>query len=86
MNDDTSSNQQHITAPTLPTIIRLPEVLQTIGLSRPSVYRLIKLGEFPQQVKLGRSAVGWLRTEVIQWITDRMDARVAPQQPQQLAA
>ena len=55
MNDTTSSTQQHTTAPALPilpAIIRLPEVMQTVGLSRPSIYRLMKLGEFPQQVKL----------------------------------
>lgn len=85
MNDNTSNTPQH-TTPALPVIIRLPEVLQSIGLSRPSVYRLMKLGEFPQQVKLGHSAVGWLRAEVSQWIADRVAARLAPQQAQQQAA
>jgi len=56
-------------------IIRLPELLQTVGLSRPSIYRLMKLGEFPQQVKIGLSAVGWSRVEVEQWIAGRMNAR-----------
>jgi len=56
-------------------IIRLPELLQTVGLSRPSIYRLMKLGEFPQQVKIGLSAVGWTRAEVEQWIVERMNAR-----------
>ncbi|GAA0888753.1 AlpA family transcriptional regulator [Rhodanobacter soli] len=84
MNDNTSSNQQQTTAPVppiLPAIIRLPEVLQSVGLSRPSIYRLMKLGEFPQQVKLGLSSVGWMRAEIAQWITDRMDARATPQPP-----
>ena len=56
-------------------IIRLPELLQIVGLSRPSIYRLVKLGEFPQQVKIGLSAVGWSRTEVEHWIAGRMNAR-----------
>jgi prophage regulatory protein len=56
-------------------IIRLPELLQIVGLSRPSIYRLMKLGEFPQQVKIGLSAVGWSRTEVEHWIAGRMNAR-----------
>lgn len=84
MNDDTSNPQQHTAAPalpTLPTIVRLPEVMQAVGLSRPRIYRLIRLGLFPQQIKLGLSSVGWIQAEVMQWITDRMDAR-APRQQQ----
>jgi len=82
MNED-----QCTTSPnSLPAIVRLPEVLQTVGLSRPSIYRLMKLGQFPQQVKLGVSSVGWLRSEVIAWITLRMDARVTLPPPLQQAA
>jgi prophage regulatory protein len=58
-------------------IIRLPELLQTVGLSRPSIYRLMKLGGFPQQVKIGLSGVGWSRAEVEHWITARMNSRSA---------
>lgn len=61
--------------PSSPTIIRLPEVLRRIGLSRPSVYRMMKAGTFPQQVKLGAAAVGWLRAEVERWISDKAQAR-----------
>jgi prophage regulatory protein len=61
--------------PSIPTIIRLPEVLRRIGLSRPTVYRMMKAGTFPQQVKLGAAAVGWLRVEVEQWIGERARAR-----------
>lgn len=63
------------TTHTPPSIIRLPELLATVGLSRPSVYRMMKAGTFPQQVKLGTAAVGWLRAEVEQWIAERARAR-----------
>jgi prophage regulatory protein len=59
----------------LPAIIRLPEVLRMVGLSRPSVYRLVKAGAFPQQVKLSTAAVGWLRSEVERWIAEKVKAR-----------
>ena len=71
MTDTTRTTE----AAALPAIIRLPEVLQIVGLSRPSIYRLMKLGEFPRQVKLGQSSVGWMRAEVAQWIACRMEAR-----------
>jgi prophage regulatory protein len=74
VNDNTSNTQQHITA-NRPTIIRLPEVMQTIGLSRPSVYRMVKAGTFPQQVRLGLKAVGWFRAEVEQWLAELAQAR-----------
>jgi prophage regulatory protein len=57
------------------TIIRLPEVLSTTGLSRPTVYRKVKEGSFPQPLRLGAAAVGWLLHEIEQWITTLAEAR-----------
>ncbi len=68
----TATNQ---TRPALSTIIRLPEVLSTTGLSRPTVYRKVKDGTFPQPLRLGAAAVGWLLHEVEQWITALAEAR-----------
>jgi len=65
----------HATTSASPTIIRLPEVMQTVGLSRPTVYRMLKAGTFPQQIKLGTAAVGWLRSEVEHWIATRVKER-----------
>jgi prophage regulatory protein len=58
-----------------PAILRLRDVLVTIGLSRPTLYRMVRAGTFPPQVRLGAASVGWLRTEVEQWIADRAEAR-----------
>jgi len=55
------------------TIWRLPDVLHHTGLSRSTIYDMIGRGDFPQQVQLGRRAVGWMSQDVIDWI----DARVA---------
>lgn len=64
-----------IEATTTDALLRLPAVLAAVGMSRPSVYRMIKSGTFPQQVKLGTAAVGWLRSEVEQWIAGRVAQR-----------
>lgn len=61
----------------LPIIIRLPEVTRMIGLSRASIYRMMKLGKFPASVPLGELAVGWLRSEVEHWIAERVSQRGA---------
>ena len=55
-------------------IMRLPEVLELTGLSKSTLYRRMKAGEFPQPVRLGGPrcrAVGWLADEVYAWI-DRL--------------
>ena len=52
-------------------IIRLPTVLRLTGLSRTSVYRKMEREEFPQRVDLGARAVGWLLSEVLEWIKSR---------------
>jgi predicted DNA-binding transcriptional regulator AlpA len=52
---------------TLPQIMRLPAVMDAVGLSRPSIYRLMKERAFLAQVKLGMASVGWLRAEREAW-------------------
>ncbi len=49
-------------------MLRLPEVAERTGVSRQTIYRWIKAGQFPKQVKLGASAVRWCEVEVEQWI------------------
>lgn len=65
--------QSNVAAPL--QIMRLPEVIATVGLSRPSIYRLKDAGAFPKQIKLGASSVGWLRAEIEAWIAARVSAR-----------
>jgi prophage regulatory protein len=56
-------------------LIRLPEVLQTVGLSRSEWYRLISIGKAPRSVPLGARARGWDDIEVQGWIAERIAAR-----------
>lgn len=56
------------------TIMRLKQVIKQTGLSRSSIYRRIKQNNFPQQVSLGGRSVGWVSTEVDQWVSERVDA------------
>jgi prophage regulatory protein len=53
------------------SILRLPEVLARVSLSRPTLYRLIRARTFPRPVQLGPSAVGWRASDVDQWIANR---------------
>jgi prophage regulatory protein len=53
-------------------ILRLPAVLIRTGLSRSTTYELIGRNQFPKPVSLGVRAVGWLESEVNEWIAKRI--------------
>ena len=38
-------------------------------LSRSTLYQYIKDGDFPKPVRLGLRAVGWLESDISDWIT-----------------
>lgn len=52
-------------------ILRADEVEHRTGLSRTSIWRLERRGEFPSRRKLGPNAVGWLKEEVEDWVASR---------------
>lgn len=52
-------------------ILRRPEVERMTKLSKPTIYRLIRQGRFPQPLQLSSQAVGWLKHEVVDWIATR---------------
>ena len=54
------------------TILRLSEVKARTGLARSTIYDRIKTGSFPAQVSLGPRAVGWLASDVEDWIAGQV--------------
>lgn len=56
------------------TILRLPAVKASTGLSRSTIYLRISEGVFPKPVSLGGRAVGWLEEEVQSWLAQRIAA------------
>ena len=55
--------------------LRLPDVKSRTGLSRSSIYAKIKQGIFPKYINLGARSVGWLESEVNEWISARLQTR-----------
>ena len=51
-------------------ILRLPEVMALVGLSRSSIYDLMARRRFPSPLKLTASAAGWRVGAVRQWLAD----------------
>lgn len=54
-------------------IIRLPVVKARTGLSRSTIYQHIANGTFPKQINLGVRAVGWLESDINEWIDSRLE-------------
>ena len=56
-------------------VIRLNTVKAVTGLSRSTIYALIKAGKFPKQIQLTSArCVGWLESDVMEFITSRINA------------
>ncbi len=53
--------------------LRLRQVSQLTGLGRSMIYQMQAEGRFPQRIKLGDRAVGWLESEVRAWLAARVE-------------
>lgn len=51
---------------------RLPRVRARVDLSRSSIYDLIAKGKFPRPIKLGARSVGWLDSDIDNWLRERV--------------
>ena len=55
-----------------PAFLRRKQVETRTGLSRSTIYQYVKDGAFPKPVPLGPRAVGWLESDVSEWIAERV--------------
>ena len=51
-------------------VLRLPDVIALVGLSRASVYAQVAERRFPCPIKLTKHASGWRFGEVRAWLAD----------------
>lgn len=56
-------------------IIRLKEVIGSTGLARSTIYKFVSVGVFPKPISLGDRCVGWLESEVQDWILGKVKER-----------
>lgn len=48
--------------------MRLDGVLHTTGLGKNTLYRRIREGSFPKQVRIGPNSVAWRQSDVALWM------------------
>mgnify|MGYP003625688216 CR=1 FL=1 len=58
-------------------ILRLKDVISQTGLARSTIYKYIDAGSFPKPVPLGGRSVGWVQSEVQDWIAHAIQQRDA---------
>ena len=56
----------------MPVLLRRPDVQQRTGLSRSSLYNLIKEGRFPRPVQISDRSVAWVSDDIDVWINTRI--------------
>jgi len=49
------------------------EVEKLSGLSRATIYRLLKIGKFPRPLSIGTGSVRWRQSDVIAWQQSLVD-------------
>jgi prophage regulatory protein len=53
-------------------VIKLRQVKELTTFSSATIYRLIKKGEFPRQIKLSERSSGWLLEDINTWLEQRI--------------
>lgn len=63
----------------LDRLIKLPEVIDHVGISRSQIYNLIAMARFPAPLKIGGSAEGigsrsarWSQNQIQSWIQEQV--------------
>ena len=55
-------------------IYRVKDLVEILGISRTTIYRMRKTGEFPRPISLGDRAKGWLWEDIEEWVKSRRAA------------
>ena len=56
-------------------LLRVPQVKELTMLSSAGIYRLMKQGKFPKQIKIIERSSRWIQSEIMDFITEKMEAR-----------
>lgn len=74
LHQQTPIHLVHSALPVVPKdrLIRIHDVTDKTGLSRTTIYQLMKDGSFPKQIKLSSRCAVWPESAVLQWVQDRI--------------
>ena len=47
------------------------EVAELIGVSKSTLRRMVSANEFPKPIRIGKRAIRWRKSEVLEWLASR---------------
>lgn len=57
--------------PPLEPMLSMQQVRELVPVSHSQLYRLIKAGDFPDPIRIGRSRIAWFRSDIADWMARR---------------
>ena len=64
----------------LPRIIGWSELKSIVPYTRQHILRLERAGKFPKRIRVGANRIGWLLSDIEEWIEGRVALRNEQQQ------
>ena len=55
------------------SLLSFDDLQRIVPLSRTTIWRLERQGEFPRRMRISRNRVGWLLSDVEEWIASRQE-------------
>ena len=69
----TAPASTHDSGPRLPRLVPFREVAQRVSLSRSTIWRMERAGQFPKRRRLSVNKVAWWEPEIEEWLRSRLD-------------
>jgi len=54
-------------------MMRVPEVVKIVGVSKATLRNMIRDGVFPAPIKISRQAIAWAESTVSNWLRTKID-------------
>lgn len=77
MFDHVANSSRHASKGYHMKVLRKREVAERLGVSIMTLWRWEKKGTFPRHISLGSGSVGYLETEVDEWLQEKAESRDA---------
>ncbi|ODS22887.1 hypothetical protein AB835_11800 [Candidatus Endobugula sertula] len=59
-------------------ILRAHKVQHIVGVSRSTIWRMERKGQFPARLPMGTDNIGWLKSDIEAWIINHRQNRYNP--------